>query len=344
MRYIKLGIAGVQASVLGFGCAALMGRSGRSQSLHALRAAYDGGITFFDTARSYGYGESESVVGEFLRGRRDRVIISTKFGIVPKRQQGWKRALMPALRTILDVAPGARNLIRDQVKAQFKENQLTVKVLRDSLEESLRRLGTDYIDILFMHAAPASALAQLDVMDELDKLIIAGKIRMAGISAEPEVIASALESKIPVLRAMQFPVNLFDLRMLQILSAVHTKGLIFAANHPFGGVDHVTESKALLRGLADLPSIPYELREKLLISGDETLSEVILNLILTRTSIQIALPSMMNLSHLKANIKAISSCRFTPEELNWIGCHFARKVSSIELNPEQKLSAHASYR
>jgi len=343
MRYIKLGISGVQASVLGFGCAAVMGRSGRSQSLHALHAAYDGGITFFDTARSYGYGESESVVGEFLRGRRDRVILSTKFGIVPKRQQGWKRALMPALRTVLDVAPGARNLIRDQVKAQLKGNQITVKVLRDSLEESLRRLRTDYIDIFLMHAAPASALAQLDVMDELEKLIIAGKIRMAGISAEPEVITSALQANIPVLRAMQFPVNLFDLRMMQILSATHTKGLIFVANHPFGGVDHVMESKALLRRLADLPSIPYKLRDKLHIAEDGILSEVILNLILTGTGIQIVLSSMMSTSHLKANIKGISSCRFTPEELRWIRCHFTEKTNSFELQSEQKLGAQAGY-
>jgi aryl-alcohol dehydrogenase-like predicted oxidoreductase len=344
MRYTKLGIGGVQASVLGFGCAAVMGRSGRSQSLHALHAAYDGGITFFDTARSYGYGESESVVGEFLRGRRDRVILSTKFGIVPKRQPSWKRALMPALRTLLEVAPSARKLVRNRVNAQLKGNQLTVKVLRESVEESLRQLRTDYIDILFMHAAPGSALEQFDVLDELENLIIAGKIRMAGISAEPEVILSALEAKIPVLRAIQFPVNLFDLRMMRIVSAAESKGLVFVANHPFGGVDRVNESNVRLRALAELPSIPPELRSKLNGPDDGVLSEVVLNLILIGTGIQIALPSMMNESHLKANLKAISNCRFTAEELNWIRCHFTGETNFLELHPAHEVNVQASYR
>jgi aryl-alcohol dehydrogenase-like predicted oxidoreductase len=341
MKYVKLGIGGAQASVLGFGCAAVMGRSGRSQSLHALHSAYDMGINFYDTARSYGYGESESIVGEFLRGRRDRVILSSKFGIVPKKQQTWKRALMPALRTFLDVAPSARNLVRSQVKAQLKENQLTVKVLRESLEESLRKLRTDYIDILFMHAAPESALLQFDVLDELEKLIMSGKIRMAGISADPEVIKVALEAKIPVLHAMQFPVNLFDLRMMRIISAARAKGLLFVANHPFGGVDGVNESKARLCKLADLPTIPSGLRNKLLMSDDGMLSEVILNLILAGTGIQIALPSMMNLGHLRTNIKSISDSRFTTEELNWIRFQFAENTNLSELPTTQKISLRA---
>src|SRR5665213_3151260 len=344
MRYITLRIGGVQASVLGFGCAAIMGRCGRRESLRALNAALDGGITFFDTARSYGYGESESVVGDFLQGRRDRVVLSTKFGIVPNWQPRWKRSLMPALRAILEVAPSARNLIRTQVKSQLKENQLTVKVLRESLEESLRRLHTDYVDILFMHAAPASALAQSDLLNELEKLIVAGKIRMAGISSEPEVIASALKARLPVLRAMQFPVNLFDLRMTQAHSVAQTKDLVFVANHPFGGVGRVQETKARLRNFAAMPSIPVELRRKLNSSGDGLLSDVIMNLILTNTGIQIALPSMMNESHLKDNIQSITNSRFTGEELNWIRGHFSDGVSVNELHPARAVSAHASYR
>ena len=84
MRSIDLWKGGPKASQLGLGCAAIMGRVGRRESLAALGAAWDAGINFFDTARSYGYGESEALLGGFLRGnRRSQAVVCTKFGILP---------------------------------------------------------------------------------------------------------------------------------------------------------------------------------------------------------------------------------------------------------------------
>ncbi len=77
----------------GVGCSAVLGRVGRKESLAALGAAYDAGITFYDTARSYGYGESEALLGEFLRGRRDSVVVSTKFGILPAQTSFLKETV-----------------------------------------------------------------------------------------------------------------------------------------------------------------------------------------------------------------------------------------------------------
>ena len=205
MRYIELGTSEIRASVLGFGCSPIMGRVGKAQSLRALHTAFDGGVTLYDTARSYGYGESEAILGEFLEGRRGRVILSTKFGIIPVEPRPWKRVLKPAVRTLLDVVPSARKLIRKQVKAQFQENQLTRDVLYRSLHESLRKLRTHYVDILFVHSPPTSVLTQCDLLEDLEKLIASGKIRMAGISADPDVIATALGTKCTPLTAMQFP-------------------------------------------------------------------------------------------------------------------------------------------
>ena len=90
-------------SVLGFGCAAMGGRSSRKDSLTAIGAAWDAGITFYDTARSYGYGQSEGLVGEFLRSKRDLAVIRTKFGILPAAQGGWKQKLKPLARGALKV-------------------------------------------------------------------------------------------------------------------------------------------------------------------------------------------------------------------------------------------------
>jgi aryl-alcohol dehydrogenase-like predicted oxidoreductase len=324
MRYIDLGASGWKTSALGFGCSAVMGRVGRRQSLRTLSEAYDAGITFFDTARSYGYGESEALVGEFLQNRRDRVILSTKFGIVPVQQRGWKRSLMPVIRATVDIVPSVRKLIRRQVKAQFKENQLTRVELRRSLEESLRKLRSHYIDILFLHSPSVYVLAQSDLLEDLEKLVESGKIRAVGISAEPEVITAALKAKTAPLTSMQFPVNLFDLSIMRHITAAQSRGLMFIANHPFGGTDRLDKSRTRLGELAASPEVSPELRSKLT-SGDEgILSEVILNLIVTDTGIQVVVPSMMKVRHLRANVQAISNCRFTREELAWIRCNLAQ--------------------
>ena len=327
MRYVDLGSSGLRASALGFGCAAVMGRVGRKQSLRALNAAYDAGVTFFDTARSYGYGESEAILGEFLQSRRSQVILSTKFGIVPVGQPGWKRALKPVVRAVLDVVPGARKLIRKQVKSQFQENQLTREVLHRSLEESLRKLRTPYVDVLFVHSPPASVLAQCDLLEDLERLIVSGKIRMAGISADRDVITTALLANTAPITAMQFPVNLFDLSLVRHITAAEHRGLMFVANHPFGGIDRVAKSRTCLTELAASCEVSPELRDKLTAGGEEIFSEMVLNLVLTDTGIQVVVPSMMKMSHLRANVQAISNCRFTREELAWLRCNLAKQVN-----------------
>src|ERR1700679_1732239 len=118
MQSIALANSGMRSTVLGFGCSAVMGRGGRKASLAALSAAYDAGITFFDTARSYGYGESEALLGEFLQGRRDSVLISTKFGILPTPTTPLKQSLKPLARTLLRLAPLTRKALQQQLAAQ----------------------------------------------------------------------------------------------------------------------------------------------------------------------------------------------------------------------------------
>src|SRR5436190_22196949 len=82
---IELPGTDLNLSRLAFGSSGLMTRLGRTQSLRLLEVAYDAGITHFDTARSYGYGEAESVVGDFLARSRDNLTVTTKLGIVPPR-------------------------------------------------------------------------------------------------------------------------------------------------------------------------------------------------------------------------------------------------------------------
>jgi aryl-alcohol dehydrogenase-like predicted oxidoreductase len=316
MQRIVLGNSGITSSVLGFGCSALLGRCGRSESLRALHAAWNAGITLYDTARSYGYGESEALLGEFLHGRRDQAVITTKFGIVPSRQQLWKRAAKPVARALLKVAPRARSAVRRGAAAQMTANQFSIAVLHQSVEQSLRKLRTDYVDFLFMHAAPLDALHNDELLAAMQKLVLDGKVRVAGISADPPVIQASLAAQRQPLRAMQFPCNLFDFSALSHLARHPQQGYAFMANHPFGGVQRARITQATIAHLAGAESTPASLREKLQAPG--ALADTVLNAILRGTGVHVVLPAMMKPHHLQQNVQAVNQSRFTREDLEWL--------------------------
>lgn len=307
----------MRASALGFGCSALLGRVGRRESLAALGAAYEAGITFYDTARSYGYGESETLLGEFLRGRRESVVISTKFGILPAQTSFLKETIKPLARKVLQMVPSARKAVQKQIGAQFSANNFTVEVLRESVETSLRKLGTEYIDLLFMHSAPVSVLQQEDLLEAMQRMVSEGKVRRAGISAEPEVIEAALTADLPGLRSFQFACNLFDLGIAAKLSG-RGSDVVAVANHPFGGVQRVAESKTMLAALSRDERAPVGLREKLLVVDDAVLADIVLNAVTDGTGIQVVIPSMMQVKHLQTNVKAMERSRFSSDELAWL--------------------------
>jgi aryl-alcohol dehydrogenase-like predicted oxidoreductase len=323
MRSVSLGNDGMRSSTLGFGCSAVMGRIGRRASLAALGAAFDAGITFYDTARSYGYGESEALLGEFIRPRRDSVIISTKFGIVPAPANPLKQFAKPIARTALKVFPALRRTLQGHVAAQFSANHFTVDAMRSSVETSLRNLQTGYIDLLFLHLPPVTVLHHDDLFSALEQLHIEGKVLRYGIAADPPIALAALAAAIPGLQTIEFPCNLFDLSLANH-PALHNPNIVAIANHPFGGPQRVAESKTLIHRLAHDPTLPPSLHQKLHKVDDATLADLVLNLITVNTGIKVVVPSMLTLAHLQTNIAALQQSRFTPSELQW----FRNKLNS----------------
>jgi len=303
--------------VLGFGCGAVMGRVGRKDSLRAMEGAWDAGVTLFDTARSYGYGEAEGLLGEFLRGKRQKAVISTKFGIWPQKQSVLKQVAKPVVRAMLRVVPAARGAVRRGVAGEIQGGQFTPAVLRASLEESLRRLRTEYVDLLFLHEGTRTAMENDDLMAELAVAVSEGKVRRAGISADAATVTEAIERGPQVLGAMQFAANLFDLGVTQV-TRENPRELFFVANHPFGGVQGVEKTKAALAEMAGDVSLPVELRGKLSEGGRQVFAEVIFGAILRGTGIHALVPSMLREENLRANLAAVESTRFSEEEIELV--------------------------
>jgi aryl-alcohol dehydrogenase-like predicted oxidoreductase len=158
LKYRKLGKNGPEISVIGFGSWAIGGGGWASAwgsqddqlSIDSVRAALDAGVNFYDTAAVYGLGHSEEVIGQALKGNRDKVILATKCGLV------W-----------------------DESKTTTKSGAFD-SIIREA-EASLHRLGTDYIDLYQMHWPAEDAPAE-ETMRAMDKLVQDGKVRYVGVS------------------------------------------------------------------------------------------------------------------------------------------------------------------
>src|SRR5579864_1105778 len=153
MQKRELGKSGLQVSALGFGCMGLSFGYGpateKEQAIKVIRAAYESGVTFFDTAEAYGPFQNEELVGESLEPFRDRVVIATKFGF-----EGGKPA-------------DGLNSRPDNI--------------RKHVEAALKRLRTDRIDLLYQHRVDPNVPIE-EVAGTVKDLIAAGKVKHFGMS------------------------------------------------------------------------------------------------------------------------------------------------------------------
>ncbi|MGO1973078.1 MAG: aldo/keto reductase [Propionibacteriaceae bacterium] len=152
MTYTQLGNSGLTVSTVGIGCNNFGSRMADEDVPRVVGAAIDAGITLFDTADTYGIGESEKLLGRALGNRRDQVIVATKFGMDTQGANGPDWGVR-----------GSRRYIRIAV------------------ENSLRRLGTDWIDLYQMHAPDPHTPIE-ETLSALTELVQEGKVRYIGSS------------------------------------------------------------------------------------------------------------------------------------------------------------------
>lgn len=169
MEYRKIGTSDLELSVVTFGAWAaggwLWGGTERSEAVQAIRAAYDLGVTSIDTAPAYGQGTSEEIVGEAIKGiPRDKVQILTKYGLRWDTKQG------EFFFSSTDKSGRAIDMHRYSGKDGIIKE----------CEESLRLLGTDYIDLYQIHW-PDPTTPIHETMEAVAQLIQSGKVRYAGV-------------------------------------------------------------------------------------------------------------------------------------------------------------------
>lgn len=319
MRYRSLGRSGLEVSEVGFGAwgiggatpgATSYGSTCDAASRDALERAFELGVNFFDTSSIYGAGHSEELLGETFARRRDRVRIATK--------AGRRDYLGPP-----DFSPSA---------------------LRRSLDESLARLRTDYVDLLQLHNPAVHELRpEHPALETLHALQHEGRIRTFGLSVgDPEEAHIAIERlAIPV---VQLNFNLLDQRPLEMglfeLAQAHGTGIIARTPLCFGVLtgrvgedtsfapdDHrsawpreqidrwVGASRAFVGAVAD--------RER------QTPAQIALRFCLSYTAVTTAIPGMLTREQVEENTAASELGPLSPHELAVLRSCYAERRESL---------------
>ena len=326
MNYRKLGKTDLTLSEIGFGCQSIAGGlyyKDNNESIKTLLEAFDSGINFFDTSDHYSQGESEILIGNAFKGKRDKIIIGTKAGT----SYSGAANLILKLRSL--GRPVSRYL--RSMKTYFhlfrmgqKNSDFSSDYLITSVEKSLRRLQTDYIDLFQLHKPSRLILEKGGFIETLQKLQKQGKIRYYGISCADNEDAF-LCFRYPTVESVQVTINLMDKKFLkEILDSASEKRVGIIARNP-RAQGYLTDE------LSDIMAETYvhnnkEHKEKkerasrfrFLVKTDRTLAQAALKFVLGFKEISTVIPRSINRAQLKEVLGTLNAPQLTEQDLEKI--------------------------
>lgn len=310
MRYRPIGGTGLQASELGFGAWTIgsdwWGHIDDAEALRMLSRAFDLGVNFYDTADQYGEGRSERLIGQAFAGRRDKIIISSKFGY--------------------DFYAGHRREGHSEIPQNF-----TPAYVRFALEQSLQRLGTDYIDLWHVHNARLDSLQDDALWQTLADLQREGKVRHLAVALGPAI--GWQEEGLTALRtrpiaAMQIIYNLLEQdparafvpdaveRNIGLLVRVpHSSGLLegqYTLETTFAPNDHRSHRKRewLVDGLKKLEQLAF-----LTADGSRTVGQAALQWLYAQPQVFAVLPNLYGMAQIEEFAAASDAPLLTAAEI-----------------------------
>lgn len=323
MNYRLFGNTGLQVSEIGLGCSNLGGGvffKDDRESIRVLNLAFEQGINFFDTADSYGYGHSEELLGRTFKTRRHKIIIASKVGMLPSSLAHIEKKFLPILqplRPLLQPWEGALKSV-SKTRQNFSPAYVT-----QAVEQSLRRLHTDYLDLYQLHSPPTSVLQQGEVFETLDDLRHQGKIRFYGVSAH--TISDALLClRYSNISSLQVAFNLLEREAVEeLFPQIVKNGTALIARVPLARglltnkmaiqTGHTLGARQKQEGRTKVKELSFLQR-----NGTRSISQAAILFVLHYPQISVVIPGTRSIRHLEENIGALKAPPLTLEELKKI--------------------------
>jgi D-threo-aldose 1-dehydrogenase len=322
---IHLAGTSIVTSALGLGTTSLLRLPNDQQRLEILDRAFELGIRHYDTAPYYGYSAAEANLGHFLHHRRDRVTVTTKFGIQPPRVAGLPRIADLAKR-ITRRLPLARRLLAHQATKLVQRNAFSVADAEKSLEGSLRNLGTDYIDIYLLHEAGPAETDSDELLSFLNKQMEKGSIRCFGVGSEFNRVQGVLVKNPAYARVAQFENNVLRRNLEQIPPGT---GCAVITHGALGGA-----YKELIVRLGAAPGIIANWSAQIGVdcSSESVVAGLMLSYAAWANHLGIVLFSTREVRHLEDSVRAIADRRFSDTQVKT----FAELAKEIVNDQEQR--------
>jgi aryl-alcohol dehydrogenase-like predicted oxidoreductase len=323
MKYRSFGGTDLKVSALGLGTGRLgvtLKQGTDRDTIGMLLEALDSGITFYDTADSYGQGKSEELIGLAFKGRRDQLVIASKTGYRLSSAAGLAARLKPVLRPLLRSLKPLRRVAASARSSQMSQDFSPAHV-NQAIEGSLRRLQTDHVDLYQLHSPPTAALRDGEVFAALEALRAAGKIRYYGVSCLT-VEDAVLALKHPGVSAVQVTINLLEPQAIDtLLPLARERGVAVLARQPLaGGLLAQSESEILAQAaVVDRDQLRQELRAAaafgFLASGSRSLVQAAIQFVLGQDGVSVVLPGISSVGHLREAVGALEAPPLTGQEL-----------------------------
>jgi aryl-alcohol dehydrogenase-like predicted oxidoreductase len=326
VRLRRLGKTDLTVSEIGLGCQSLGGglfHGSERSALNVVAAAVDAGITFFDTADHYSLGRSEVLLGRGLQAVRERVVIATKVGTRYSRAASLALRMRPMIqpvgRFLRPLKPGL-----DRVRSTQRRADFSLGYLRSAVEASLKRLGTDRLDLLQLHKPPPELLSSGEAEPTLEALRREGKVRYVGIACH--TVAEALQYvDLPEVDTLQVPINLLDQTATRVLlpKAIRRNVGIIARNPRAAGLltrsyDDVTGETYALDRAALAADRRRAARFAFLAGGIRTLDQAAIQFVLQLPGVATTVPRALGVEQVREFVAATRLPRLTRGELDRI--------------------------